>query len=152
MGIFDKLNPFLNKTPSPATTPPAAPLTQSAKKILVVEDDEALRSLYVDVLKAEHFDVLAAENGQIGLEITQREKPQLLLLDLMMPVMDGKTLLRTLRNMPEFKDLPVIVLTNAGDVDSIKETKFYSNANSFLIKANVTPADIVQHVKTYLPS
>ena len=68
----------------------------------------------------------------------------------MMPVMDGKTLLRTIRAMPEFETLPVIVLTNAGDIDSMKETKFYSNANAFLIKANVTPEDIINQVKTYV--
>ncbi len=150
MGLTDRINKFLNR--SRAFPTPAAPLVEPSKKVLVVEDDESLRSLYSDILRAEHLEVLTAENGQVGLELIQKNKPNLVLLDLMMPVMDGKTLLRTLRSMPEFKNLPVIVLTNAGDVDSMKETRFYSNANAFLIKANVTPLDIVQHVKMYLPS
>lgn len=148
MEIFDKLNIFSKKTHEEFPQP-AAPLPPS-KKVLVVEDDESIRSLYADILRAENYEVITAENGQVGLDQIQKTHPNLLLLDLMMPVMDGKTLLRTLRAMPEFKELPVIVLTNAGDVDSMKETKFYSNANAFLIKANVTPEDIIQNVKTYI--
>jgi CheY-like chemotaxis protein len=68
----------------------------------------------------------------------------------MMPVMDGKTMLRTLRGLPGFEKLPVIILTNAGDIDSIRETKLFGNANAFLIKANVTPQDIVQNIRTYI--
>jgi CheY-like chemotaxis protein len=65
----------------------------------------------------------------------------------MMPVMDGKAMLRRLREIPEFKTLPVIVLTNAGDVDSIRETRLYYDANEFLIKSNVSTEDILKTVK-----
>jgi CheY-like chemotaxis protein len=68
----------------------------------------------------------------------------------MMPVMDGKVMLKRLREMPEFKTLPVIVLTNAGDVDTIRETKSYYNASDFLIKSNVTPDDILNKVRDYI--
>lgn len=148
MGLLSKLINF-SKKPQKAFPTPDSPLSPS-KKVLIVEDDESIRSLYADILKAEHYEVLIAENGQIGLDSIQKNHPDLVLLDLMMPVMDGKTMLRTLRTMPEFETLPVIVLTNAGDIDSMKETKFYSNANAFLIKANVTPEDIINQVKTYV--
>jgi CheY-like chemotaxis protein len=68
----------------------------------------------------------------------------------MMPVMDGKTMLHRVRAMPEFEKLPIIVLTNAGDMNSMHETKVLGNANDFLIKANVTPEDIVNRVKSLL--
>ena len=77
-------------------------------------------------------------------------KPNIVLLDSLMPVLDGKTMLHKLREIPEFKTLPVIVLTNAGDADNMRETKFYDNASAFLIKSNVTPGDIANQVKTLI--
>jgi CheY-like chemotaxis protein len=68
----------------------------------------------------------------------------------MMPVMDGKVMLRRLREMPEFATLPVIVLTNAGTVDNITETKTLYNASDFLIKSNVTPDDILVKVRQFV--
>jgi CheY-like chemotaxis protein len=78
------------------------------------------------------------------------QKPNLVLTDLMMPVMDGKQMLHKIREIPEFKELPVIVLTNAGTADNIKETQFYNNANDFLIKSNVQPEEIVSKIKALI--
>ncbi len=150
MGLLNKLGFGSNKPQETPATSPAAPPAAKMKKILVVEDDEALRNLYVEVLKAEQLEVISAENGLKGLEIAQAQRPDIILLDLMMPVMDGKTMLRTLRGLPGFEKLPVIILTNAGDIDSIRETKLFGNANAFLIKSNVTPQDIIQNVRTYV--
>lgn len=132
-------------------TPPIVvpnPQTIPAKRILVVEDEEALRQLYIEVLSQEGFEVKGAENGQVALSLIPQFQPNLILLDLMMPVMDGKQLLRNMNDQEQMKLIPVIVLTNAGDVDSMREVKFYGNAKTFLIKANVTPLDIVNSVKT----
>ena len=76
-------------------TPPIVvpnPQTIPAKKILVVEDEEALRQLYIEVLSQEGFEVKGAENGQVALSLIPQFQPNLILLDLMMPVMDGKQL------------------------------------------------------------
>jgi DNA-binding response OmpR family regulator len=125
---------------------------QPLKKILIVEDDKILLEMYQDKFENEGFDVFTAENGKIGLEKVINEKPDIILLDLMMPVMDGKRMLSKLREFPQFKRLPVIILTNAGQVDNIKETQRYDNACEFLIKSNVSIDDVVKKVKFWLPA
>jgi DNA-binding response OmpR family regulator len=131
------------------------PVEQSAgqnpqKKILIVEDEQLLANALEAKFKHNNFNVFKAINGQIGLQMAQVNKPDIILLDLMMPVMDGKEMLHHLREIPEFKYLPVVVLTNAGDVENMKETKMYDNASAFLIKSNVNPDEILQVVNDLL--
>lgn len=146
MSFIGKLNNlFDNKN----TTAPSSDGDHSApaslkKKVLVVEDEVLLANALEAKLKQAGFEVFKAANGQIGLEMAISNKPNVILLDLLMPVMDGKTMLRRLRDVPEFKHLPVIILTNAGDSDNIRETKFYYNASDFVIKSNSSIDDIVQ--------
>jgi DNA-binding response OmpR family regulator len=137
MGIFDFIGGKKNDQP----------VIQSKGKVLIVEDEKMLADALELKLKNEGYEVLKAENGQAGLDIVNTNKPNIILLDLMMPIMNGKQMLQKLREIPEFKTLPVIVLTNAGDADNIKETKMYYNASDFLIKSNVSPEDIVNKVK-----
>ncbi len=148
MGFFDSVKTLI-KSDDPKTQP-TAPTATPLKKVLVVDDDENLRFFYLELLKGEGFNAIGAENGQVGLDTINSQKPDAVLLDLMMPVMDGKTMLHTIRQIPEFKYLPVIVLTNAGTSDNMKDTKFYDNADDFLIKSNVTPDEIIQKVKSLL--
>jgi len=138
----------LSTQPQQAPTNPA--VTTGQKKVLVVEDEKLLANALEMKFVHANYLVVKAENGQIGLEQVQKEKPNVIILDLMMPVMDGKTMLHKLREMEEFKALPVVVLTNAGEVDNIRETKRYDNASAFLIKSNVTPEEIVQVVNDLL--
>jgi two-component system alkaline phosphatase synthesis response regulator PhoP len=145
MGMLDDLK-TITKPPSSSPAPDIVS-PRRIKKILVVEDEKVLADALEIKLKHEGYEVYKAENGQAGLELTKTVKPDLLLLDLMMPVMDGKTMLHHLREIPEFKTLPVVVLTNAGDVDNIRETQMYYNVNNFLIKSNVSTADIVKQVR-----
>lgn len=136
------------KQTGPTTELSAQVKLEASKKVLVVEDDDALRQLYVEVLTQEGFEAQGAENGEVGLFLINKTQPNLVLLDLMMPVMDGKQMLRRMNEQETMKNIPVIVLTNAGDIDSMREVKFYENTKTFLIKANVTPQDIVNNVKT----
>jgi CheY-like chemotaxis protein len=154
MGFLDNLQTLFGgkkqAEPTPSIAEAAtAPATQGIpqKKVLIVEDEKLLANALESKFKHENFMVLKAENGQIGLDMTIANKPDLILLDLMMPVMDGKTMLHRLREIEEFKFLPVVVLTNAGEVDNVRETKTYDNASAFLIKSNVNPDDIVQVVR-----
>ncbi len=117
----------------------------SGKKILIVEDDQALVDVLEETLKKEGFSTEKAANGKEGLDKAQSFKPNLILLDLMMPVMSGQSMLHHLRELPEFKNLPVIVLTNAGEVDNLQFAHF-KNAH-FLIKSNVSLAEIVKIVR-----
>ena len=149
MGFLDNL--FGNKKNSAEPNDPAAlPQNLQKKKVLIVEDEKLLANALESKFRHENFDVLRAENGQEGLTMTMANHPDIILLDLMMPVMDGKTMLHKLREIPEFKALPVVVLTNAGEVDNMRETKTFDNASAFLIKSNVNPDDILQVVRDSL--
>ncbi len=141
MGIIQDIKILSGKeevTPSPVHKTP--------KKILITEDEEVLRSALVDRFTKEGYDVFKAANGEEGLAAAKRYHPDIILLDLLMPVLDGKVMLKRLRKIPEFKMTPVIVLTNAGEVDNIRETQYYDNAVEFLIKSNVKIDDVVERV------
>lgn len=145
MGIVKDVKTLIENKPENPESPTINP--EPPKKILIAEDDDMLREFYVELLKQQEYTVLQAVNGQEGLKIVTSEKPDLLILDLVMPVMDGKTMLYKIREIPEFKALPVIILTNAGTVDNIKETKLYNNADVFLIKSNINPEELINAVK-----
>src|SRR3989338_5011907 len=82
-------------------------------KILIVEDEEAICKAYADELRDEDFAILTPKNGQAGLELTLHEKPDLILLDILMPIMDGLTMIDTLRQKDLYgKNVPIILLTN----------------------------------------
>lgn len=149
MGFFDSL---LNNKKEPQQPPAQTSLKPIAaqKKIVIVEDDKDLRDFYEELLVSEGYSVITAENGQLGLDAIKTHDPGLVLLDLMMPVMDGKTVLHTIRGIPEFKYTPVIILTNAGDADTIQQTKTFDNADEFLIKANINPDQLLTKVKSLM--
>lgn len=142
MKIVDNIQILLGKKKS-IEKPPIEP----KRKVLIVEDDTSLAGALRDAFTEADFIVLLAGNGKEGLEIAKQQKPNCIVLDLMMPVMDGKVMLTHLREVPEFKLLPVVVLTNAGQVDNIKETVDYDRAIEFLIKSNVTLEEVVEKVK-----
>lgn len=120
------------------------------KKILIVEDDPSLSEALKLKLTSEGYTTEQAINGADGLEKAALFKPNVIILDLMMPVMDGITMLNKLRENEAFKKLPVIVLTNAGTVDNMRDTIRYNDASEFLIKSNSAMEDIVSSVKKFL--
>lgn len=148
MSLF---NTFLTLFGGKKPETPQAPLQPSStqnKKILIVEDEKDLRDFYTELLRGEGYEIITAANGQEGLELALAQNPRLILLDLMMPVMDGKTMLHTLRQNPAGKLIPVIVLTNAGDDENMRYVKLYEGVDDFLIKSNVTPDDITAKIKS----
>ena len=126
------------------------PTEASHKKVLIVEDEPILQEMYKDKFTKEGYEVFTADNGEEGLKEVASHKPDIILLDLMMPVMDGKSMLRKLREVPEFKELPVIILTNAGEVENIHETQRLDEACEFLIKSNVSVDEVVNKVKIWI--
>lgn len=120
------------------------------KILLIIEDETPLAEALSDRFGQEGYNVLKAEDGQKGLEMAIEYNPNAILLDLHMPVMDGTTMLHKLRQIPKFKYVPVIILTNDGDIDNIRETQVYDNAIEFLIKSNVSLEEIVNRVRPYL--
>lgn len=149
MSIFTSFSSLIGgKQKEPKTSSPVVNSKTSQKKIVIVEDDTELRNFYEEYLTSENFQVITAENGQLGLEAIKANDPDIVLLDLMMPVMDGKTVLHTIRNIPQFKYTPVVILSNAGDADTIQQTKVFDNADDFLIKANITPDILLNKIKS----
>src|SRR5690242_15659586 len=90
-------------------------MNMSAKKILVIEDEPEMRRNLVTILKLEKFHPLAAENGRTGLELARKEKPDLILCDIMMPELDGHEVVQALRTDSQLAAIPFIFLTAKGE-------------------------------------
>jgi DNA-binding response OmpR family regulator len=119
------------------------------KKILVVEDEEILMEAMQIGLSKSGFTTLKAYNGEEGLEIALREHPDLILLDVMMPVMDGVEMLKKLREDDWGKSVKVIYLTNVGDTDKIADS-LGNGVRDYLLKANWTVEKIIEKVNEKL--
>lgn len=118
-------------------------------KILLVEDDIFMRKIYSDAFKLEGFDITAATNGQEGMLQVYRDIPDLILLDIMMPEMNGLEMLEKLKYDPKTKDIPVIMLTNlSGKTEA--ETALSKGAIQYLIKSENEPKQVVDIVRKAL--
>jgi len=118
-------------------------------KILIIEDDRFLRELMVRKLKMENFEVVEAEDGADGLKKIKEEKPDLVLLDLILPEMDGFEVLEQKRRDEEIKDIPVIILSNLGQKEEI-DRGLQLGAKDYLVKAHFSPSEIIEKVKLFL--
>lgn len=119
------------------------------KTILIVEDDNELREALSTALSYEHFTVLAADNGTTGLGIALEKHPDLILLDVVMPHMDGLTVLGKLREDEWGKGVPVIIMTVLDDLKKIAEV-VAAGGDEYVIKAEITLGALVQKVKDRL--
>lgn len=116
------------------------------KKILIVEDEVDILDAVAEAVDQAGFSVIKAENGATGLELAKAEHPDLILLDIVMPVMDGHTFLKKLRLDPWGKDVKVITLTSMDDVENIAAAHD-SVITDYLIKAHSSLDDIVEKIK-----
>lgn len=119
------------------------------QKIALIEDDKALVVMYQDALKRAGFEVATAYDGETGVEIIKTEKPDLILLDIMMPKLNGLEVMKKLKEDPEISATPVLVLTNYGTTDNVAAT-IELGAKAFVIKSDFTPEEIVEKVKNVL--
>jgi len=120
-----------------------------AKKILIIEDDKFLRELIFRKLINEGYDVKEAVDGEDGLKIAEKEKPDLILLDLILPEMDGFEVLAKIKEKPALSQIPVIILSNLGQREDI-EKGLSMGAVDYLIKAHFTPAEIVEKIRNVI--
>jgi DNA-binding response OmpR family regulator len=118
-------------------------------KILIVEDDKFLRELIVRKLNQENFDVVEAIDGEEGIKKTKETIPDLLLLDLILPGIDGFEVLSKIKEDPATASIPVIILSNLGQREDI-ERGLKLGAVDYLVKAHFTPNEIIEKVKTNL--
>ena len=119
------------------------------KKILIVEDDDFLSKMYAAKLDLEGFQVLEASTGVQGLKIAQKERPDLVLLDLNLPEMDGFEVLTRLKDAEDTKGIPVLVLTNYAQKDNIDRC-LDLGADDYLIKAHFVPSEVIGKIKNIL--
>ncbi|MGI5827928.1 MAG: response regulator [Patescibacteria group bacterium] len=120
-----------------------------AKKILIVEDDPLLVRMYQTKFIKEGYEVLTAGDGMQGLDIAQNQKPDFVIMDVMMPRLSGLELLEELRKNTETKNLPVIMLSNLSQPEQ-REKALQLGVKEFLLKANYTPSQIAEKVRQYL--
>jgi DNA-binding response OmpR family regulator len=117
--------------------------------ILFIEDEAALQKTFGDVLKKNGYEMISALDGEAGLKLAKEKKPDLILLDLILPKLHGFEVLKKLKEGRETKDIPVIVLTNLealGEVDKTIEL----GARTYLVKAQYSPEEIVEKIKKTL--
>lgn len=119
------------------------------QKIAIVEDDIAIVQMYRMKFEAEGYEVVTAGDGKAGLELIEQEQPDIVLLDLMMPIMRGDEMLEQLRKKKWGKDIKVIILTNMGESEAPEGVKKLG-AIKFIVKAEMTPKDVADVVKEVL--
>jgi CheY-like chemotaxis protein len=124
-------------------------MPQNKKTILVVEDDPVLGVMYKTKLEAEGYEIVSAVNGVEGLASAKQCKPDLILLDIILPQLDGFSVLEELKDDAKTKKIPVVLLTNLGtDEDREKGQKL--GAVDYLVKANYTPEQISSEIKKFI--
>ena len=119
------------------------------QKILLVEDDVLISEMYVNKLSSAGFEVAVAKDGDEAIAKTKEIKPDLILLDVVLPKKDGFEILKEIKEYPETKNIKAIFLTNLGEEENIKRGR-EAQADAYLIKAHSTPSDIVEKVKEIL--
>jgi DNA-binding response OmpR family regulator len=121
----------------------------ASKRILIIEDEKPLREGFAYLLKSEGFTIDLAENGKVGLAKLQSFKPHLILLDMLMPIMNGEEFLRRARLTTEHKRVKTLALSNLSDAISLEDAHLYGVTDSVL-KADLSPADLAALVKKML--
>jgi len=121
-------------------------MKQEKKKILLIEDDPLIVEIYTKKFRDAGFDVDVALNGDEGLKKLEQKVPDLLVLDIVLPRIDGWEVLKNIRTKLGLKDLKVIVLSNLSQDSEVKKS-LDLGAVSFLIKAHYTPSEVVDEIK-----
>lgn len=124
-------------------------MDEKKTKILVVEDEEILLTALSEELSQEGFEVVGAKDGVEGVEKAASEKPDLILLDLVMPKLDGIGALKQMKANPAIQDIPVVILTNLSDYDKVSDA-LSLGAMDYLVKANYNLEELVNKIKTVL--
>ncbi|MCX5720183.1 MAG: response regulator [Nitrospirae bacterium] len=119
------------------------------EKILLVEDSKSLQQIYKTKLTYEQFHVLTADNGMEAIKILSQEKPDLILLDLMMPLMDGYKVLQVVKTDPKLAHIPVLVFSAKGQSEEV-EKALNLGAAGYVVKATTKPNEVVERIRKIL--
>lgn len=115
------------------------------KKILLIEDEKILSEMYAARLKKEGYKVINSQDAEGGISLIKKEKPDLILLDLLLPGMQGQEALKILKEDPATKNIPIIILSNYDTPKVRKQSKEYNT--KYILKANITTRDLVGLVR-----
>ena len=118
-------------------------------KILLVEDDPLIYRMYQKLFELEGFETEVAENGEIGLDKLETFMPDIILLDIMMPTMNGLEMMSILKENPDTKDIPIAVLTNVADLGVANEV-FKQGANLTIVKSETEPDQVIAWINSVL--
>jgi len=124
-------------------------MTDTRARVLLAEDDRMLRTAAATMLRRSGFDVVTAEDGEQALALAETARPEVILLDLLMPKVDGFEALRRLRASPATREVPIIVLSNLGWDDEVQGA-LAGGATAFLVKSALSLADLVAEVRKVL--
>jgi len=119
------------------------------KKVLLIEDDTFIAEIYTLSLQKEGFEVIVADDGEKGVQKAKESYPDLILLDLLLPKLNGLEVLRILKNDPKLKEVPVVIITNFSD-NEITKKSLEMGALDYLVKVNIDSNDIVKKAKDIL--
>lgn len=119
------------------------------KKILIVEDEATLQKALGEIFLHEDYEVFSALDGARGLELAKSKKPDLILLDLILPKLDGFGVLNELKNKEETKNIPVIILTNLGETTDVQKA-IELGATTYLVKSDYQLDEVVKKVEDIL--
>ncbi|MCK5412898.1 MAG: response regulator [Candidatus Pacebacteria bacterium] len=118
-------------------------------KVLIVEDDVYISEMYKIKFESENYKTIVTNNGSEVIKIIEKEKPDIILLDIVMPVMDGFDVLKIIKSNKKFNSIPVVMLTNLSQKESI-ERVFELGARGYIVKSHFTPSEVVKKVKDIL--
>ncbi|HNW09583.1 MAG TPA: response regulator [bacterium] len=124
-------------------------MAEAPKKILLVEDDPMIVEMYKMRFEEEGFEVLVTDRGSEALEIASQQRPVAVLLDVILPEIDGFSILQNLKSSPDTRDIPVMLLTNLGQ-ESDQEKGRQLGVADYFVKSQHTPADIIQRVNSII--
>lgn len=124
-------------------------MSQEKKKILIVEDDSFVMDIYQTKLGQSGYEVTGADNGLEALKAIEKDTFDLMLLDIIMPYMDGLEVLKKVKSDEKNKDLPIILLTNLSQKEEV-DKGLELGASDYLIKSHFTPSEVLEKIKGYL--
>lgn len=120
------------------------------KKILIIEDEAILADMYKDRFSQEGYEVASALTSEEGINLAKKEKPDLILLDILLPKENGVGFLKRLKKEPEISSIPVVAFSNYDEPRTRKEAESLG-VKAYLLKTDFTPQDLVKKIKDYLP-
>ena len=114
----------------------------NGKKLLIVEDEQDIRELYAEILRDEGYEVTEAWDGEVGLKTALSGRFDIILLDVMLPKVDGLRILKEIKKKPELSKIPIVLLTNLG-ADAVIKEAFTLGAEAYVIKSEYTPDQVI---------